>query len=29
MITINGIEWRVKFVHPWDEMLIREDGVRT
>jgi len=29
MITINGIEWRVKFVHLWDEMLIREDGVRT
>ena len=29
MITINGIEWRVKIVHPWDEMLIREDGVRT
>lgn len=29
MITINGIEWRVKFVHPWDAMLIREDGVRT
>ena len=29
MITINGIEWRVKFVHPWDKMLIREDGVRT
>lgn len=29
MITINRIGWRVKFVHPWDEMLIREDGVRT
>lgn len=29
MIIINGIEWRVKLVHPWDEMLIREDGVRT
>ena len=29
MITINGIGWRVKFVQPWEEMLIREDGVRT
>lgn len=29
MITINEIGWKVKFVHPWDEMLIREDGVRT
>ena len=29
MIIINEIGWRVKFVHPWDEMLIREDGVRT
>lgn len=29
MITINGIGWIVKFVHPWDDMLIREDGVRT
>lgn len=29
MITINGIGWRVKFVHPWDDMLVREDGVRT
>ena len=29
MITINGIGWRVKIVYPWDEMLIREDGVRT
>ena len=29
MITINEIGWRVKFVHPWDGMLIREDGVRT
>lgn len=29
MITINGIGWIVKFIHPWDDMLIREDGVRT
>lgn len=29
MITINGIQWKVKFVHPWDNMLIREDGTRT
>lgn len=29
MIIINRIGWRVKFVHPWDDILIREDGVRT
>lgn len=29
MITINGIQWKIKFVRPWDDMLIREDGVRT
>ena len=29
MITINEIQWKIKFVHPWDDMLIREDGVRT
>ena len=29
MITINGIGWIVKFVHPWDDILIREDEVRT
>ena len=29
MITINGISWKLKVVHPWDTMLIREDGVST
>ncbi len=29
MIIINGIEWRVKLVHPLDEVLIRDDGTRT
>lgn len=29
MIVINGIQWKVKFVHPWDEVLIRDDGSYT
>ena len=26
MIKINGIEWKIKFVYPLDEHLVREDG---
>ena len=26
MITINGISWRIKFVHPLDPVLMYEDG---
>ena len=26
MIEINGIEWKIKFVYPLDEYLIRDDG---
>ena len=29
MIDINGILWKIKFVHPLDSFLIREDGVVT
>ena len=29
MININGIEWKIKFVNPWDDTLIKEDGTRT
>ena len=26
MIIINGIEWKIKFVYPWDEVLINYNG---
>lgn len=26
MITINGIEWKLKFTHPWDPVLMYENG---
>lgn len=29
MITINGIEWRIKFVRSYDSSLIRNDGTLT
>ena len=29
MIIINGIEWKIKFVQPWDEVLIRENGTHA
>ena len=29
MIVINGIEWKLKFVNPWDEKLVRDDGTRS
>ena len=29
MITINGISWKIKFVHPLDPVLRYEDGTPT
>lgn len=29
MIEINGIAWRLKFVHPGDPVLYRNDGTLT
>lgn len=26
MITINGIEWKLKFTHPWDPVLMYKNG---
>lgn len=29
MFTINGIYWRIKWVHPQDNNLLKEDGTYT
>ena len=29
MVKINGLSWKIKFVHPWDSVLINQDGAYT
>lgn len=29
MFEINGIKWKIEFVQPWNDVLMRSDGSKT